>query len=93
MRLHLNYAMEHFSELISTIKFVDEKFVIEQILNFASYLLFFFCFFFDTNYLLFYEFFNLLDEVNLSDCYGVASNKPKFGPYIRPQCTLEIITL
>ena len=93
MRLHLNYAMEHFSELISTIKFVDEKFVIEQILNFASDLLFFFLFFFDTNYLLFYEFLNLLDEVNLSDCYGVASNKPKFGPYIRPQCTLEIITL
>ena len=90
MRLHLNYAMEHFSELISTIKLVDEKFIIEQILNFASDLLYVF---FDTNYLLFYDFFNLLDEVNLSDCYGVASNKPKFGPYIRPQCTLEIITL
>ena len=82
--------MEHFSELISTIKLVDEKFIIEQILNFASDLLYVF---FDTNYLLFYDFFNLLDEVNLSDCYGVASNKPKFGPYIRPQCTLEIITL
>ena len=82
--------MEHFSELISTIKLVDEKFIIEQILNFASDLLYGF---FDTNYLLFYDFFNLLDEVNLSDCYGVASNKPKFGPYIRPQCTLEIITL
>ena len=82
--------MEHFSELISTIKLVDEKFIIEQILNFASDLLYVF---FYTNYLLFYDFFNLLDEVNLSDCYGVASNKPKFGPYIRPQCTLEIITL
>ena len=30
---------------------------------------------------------------NFVDCYGVASNKPTFGPYIRSQCTLEIITL
>ena len=49
--------------------------------------------FFGTNYLFFYEFLNVFHEVNLSDCYGVASNKPKFGPYIRSQCTLEIITL
>ena len=41
----------------------------------------------------FYEFLNFFDEVNLSDCYAVAINKPKFGPYIPPQCTLEVITL
>ena len=41
----------------------------------------------------FYEFYNVLDEVNLSDCYIIASNKPKFGPYNRPLCLLEIITL
>ena len=41
----------------------------------------------------FYEFLNVFDEVNLSDCYGVAINKPKFGPYLPPQCTLEIIIL
>ena len=39
VRLYLNYAMEHFSELISTIKLSDEKFVIEQILTFANGLL------------------------------------------------------
>ena len=78
VRLYLNYAMEHFSELISTIKLSDEKFVIEQILTFANELLHDF---FDTNYLFFYEFYNVLDEVNLSDCYIIASNKPKFGQY------------
>ena len=31
-RLYLNYAMEHFCELISTIKLSDEKFVTEKIL-------------------------------------------------------------
>lgn len=90
MRMYLYYAMEHFSELILTLKLSDKKYVIENILNSAHDLLYDF---FDINYLLFYESLNVFDEVNLSDCYGVASNKPKFGPYIRPQCTLEIITL
>ena len=90
VRLHLNYAMEHFCELISTIKLSDEKCVIEKILTLAYELLHDF---FDTNYLFYYEFYNVLNEVNLSDCYRVASNKPKFGRYIRPQITLEIITL
>ena len=90
VRLYLNYAMEHFCELISTIKLSDEKFVIEKILTFAYELL---NDFLDTNYLFYYEFYNVLNEENLSDCYRVASNKPKFGPYIRPQITLEIITL
>ena len=80
--------MEHFYELISTIKLSDEKVIIKKILNLPmSY-----CMFFYTNYLFFYEFYNVLDEVNLSDCYRAASNKPKFGPYIRPLCSLEIIT-
>ena len=39
VRLYLNYAMEHFSELISTIKLSDEKFVIEKISTFAYELL------------------------------------------------------
>ena len=50
VRLYLNYAMEHFSELISTIELSDEKFVIEQILTFANELLHDFS---DTNYLFF----------------------------------------
>ena len=90
MRLHLSYAMEHFYELISTIKLSDEKFIIEKILTFAYELLHDF---FDTNYLFFYEFYSVLDEVNLNYCYRDASNKPKFGPYICPLCSLEIITL
>ena len=90
VRMYLNYAMEHFSELILTLKLSDEKYVIEDILNSAHDLLYDF---FDTNYLFFYEFLNVFDEVNSSDCYEVTSNKPKFGPYVRPQCTLEIITL
>ena len=47
VRLYLNYAMEHFCELISTIKLSDEKFVIEKIL--IELLLDFF----DTNYIFF----------------------------------------
>ena len=90
VRLYLNYAMERFSDLMSTLKLSDEKFVIEQILNFARDLLHDF---FDTNYMFFYEFLNVFDEVNLSDCYWLPSNKPNFGPYISPQFTLEIITL
>ena len=50
VRLCLNYAMEHSSELVSFIKLADETFVIEQVLTFASDLLYDF---FDTNYLFF----------------------------------------
>ena len=39
VRLYLNYAVEHFYELISTIKLSDEKFIIEKILTFAYELL------------------------------------------------------
>ena len=48
VRLYLNYAMEHFYELISTIKLCDEKFVTEKILKFAYEHVFFIeiiCFF------------------------------------------------
>ena len=76
--------------MISIVKLSDEKFIIQTIFNSARDLLYDF---FDTNYLSFYEFLNVFDEVNLSDCYEVTLNKPKFGPYIPPQCTLEIITL
>ena len=83
VRMYLNYAMEHFSELILTLKLFDEKYVIENILNSMIFLI---------QFLFFYEFLNVFDEVNLSDCYEVASNKLKFGPCIHPQCTLEIMT-
>ena len=47
--------------------------------------------FFDTNYLFFYEFFNVFDEVNSSYCYLNSKNKPKFGPYGPPVHLIEII--
>ena len=82
--------MEHFSEWFLSLKLTDEKFVIQQILR-SAYDLLHDCFW--NEFFIFYEFLNVFHEVNLSDCYGVASNKPTFGPYIRSQCTLEIITL
>ena len=48
--MYLNYAMEHFSELILVVKLSDEKFIISEICNFAYDLLFDF---FDTNYFFF----------------------------------------
>ena len=62
-----------------------EKFVILLMICYLIFLIQIICFF--------YEFLNFFDEVNLSDCYAAAINKPKFGPYIPPQCTLEVITL
>ena len=81
--MYLNYAMEHFSELILTIKLTDETFVVEQILKCAYDLLYDF---FNASYLFFYEFFNVFPDVNLSYCYIIAANKPKFGPYNRCNC-------
>ena len=53
VRMYLNYAMEHFSELILTLKLSDEKYVIEEFLNSAHDLLYDF---FDTDYLFFMSF-------------------------------------
>ena len=39
----------------------------------------------------FYAFFDLFDVVNLSQCYIINPNKPKFGPYDGPKCSLEVI--
>ena len=47
MRMYLNYATEHFSELISILNLADEKFVIEQISACAHELL---RDFYDVNY-------------------------------------------
>ena len=56
-RLYLNYAMEHFCELISTIKLSDEKFVTEKILIelLLDFLMQIFFFFFN-------EFYNVLER-------------------------------
>ena len=77
VRMHLNYAIEHFSELISVVSLSDEKFIMKEICRWGRDLLFDF---FDTNCTFFYEFLNVFDEVNLSDCYAASKNKPKFGP-------------
>ena len=47
--------------------------------------------FFDINYLVSYEFFDLFDQVNASECYAICSGKPKFAPYCGPKHSLEII--
>ena len=47
--------------------------------------------FFDINYLFFYEFFDVFDEVNSSNYFVVCANNPKFGPYNGPKYSLETI--
>ena len=92
MRLYVNIVIKHFSGFISNLSLRDEKFVIEQIFKYATDLMFDF---FRTNYLFFYEFINLFDNVNLSCCYGISQSKQKFGPYIAPLevLQLEVISL
>ena len=59
-----------------------------KIFSFALQLLHKFFYF---NYLFFYEFFDLFDQVNASEYYVTCSGKPKFGPYLGPKHSLEII--
>ena len=47
--------------------------------------------YFDINYLFFYEFFDLCDQLNASECYVICSGKPIFGPYCGPKHSLERI--
>ena len=70
--MHLNHTIEHLSDLISQVSLSDEGKIIRKIFAFAHHLLHKI---FDANYLFFYEFFDLLGQVNGSDC----SDKPKFG--------------
>ena len=41
--------------------------------------------------IVFYEFFDLFDELNSGKCYVICSNKPNFGPYDGPKYSLEVI--
>ena len=66
VRMYLNYTIDYFSELISQVSLSDEEKIIWKIFWFALDLL---RKFFDTNYLFFYEFFDVFDEVNSSYCY------------------------
>ena len=85
--MYLNHTAEYFSDLMSQVSLTDEK-KIQKIFSFALQLLHKF---FDINYLFFYEFFDLFDQVNASECYVICSGKPKFGPYCGPKHSLEII--
>ena len=86
--MYLNFTVQHFSDLISQIRLFDEGKIIQRIFWFALDLLYKF---FDINYMTFYEFFDLFDEVNSSKYYVICSYKPKFGPYDGPKCLLEVI--
>ena len=88
VRMYLNYTIEYFSELISQVSLSDKGKIIRKIFWFALDLLHKF---FEINYLFFYEFFNVFDEVNSSYCYLNSKNKPKFGPYGPPVHLIEII--
>ena len=84
----LNYTIDHFSDLISQLSLADERKLFKNLFWFALNLLHEFL---DIDYLFFYEFFNVFDEVNFSQCYVVSSKKPKFGSYGPPTCSLEVI--
>ena len=87
-RMYLNYTIECFSELISQVSLSDERKTIRKFFWFVVDLL---LRFFDINYMFFNEFFDLFDGVNSSECYIINANKPKFGPYDGPKCSLEVI--
>ena len=88
VRMYLNYTKEYFSELISQVSFSDEGKIIQKMFWFALDLLYKF---FEINYLFFYEFFDLFDQVNASEYYVICSGKPKLGRYCGSKHSLEII--
>ena len=87
VRMYLNYTLQYFSEFISNVSLSDEHKIIK---NFFRYVYNFLSKFFDINHCFFYEFFDLFDKVNGSDCYVVCDNKPKYGPYHGPRGTFQI---
>ena len=66
VRMYLNYPIEYFLELISQVSLSNEGKIIRKIFWFPLDLLHKF---FEINYLFYYEFFNVFDEVNSSKCY------------------------
>ena len=87
VRMYLNYTLQYFSEFISNVSLSDEKKTINKIFKYAYNFL---SKFFDVNHWFFYEFFDLLDKVNGSNCYVVYDNKPNYGPYHGPKSALEV---
>ena len=76
VRMYFNYTLQYFPEFISNVSLSHEKKIINKIFKYAYDFL---SKFFDVNHWFFYEFFNLFDKVNGSDCYVVYDNKPKYG--------------
>ena len=74
VRMYLNYTLQYFSEFISNVSLSDEKKTINKIFKYAYNFL---SKFFDVNHWFFYEFFDLFDKVNGSDCYVIYDNKTK----------------
>ena len=81
VRIYLNITTDHFSEIMFDLSLADEKKFVKKIFTGASLSMYKF---FDLNYLFFYEFFDLLSQVNGSDCFNICSEKSKYGPYCVP---------
>ena len=88
VRMYLNITINHFSEIITELSLADEKKVVKKIFSHTSLLLYKF---FGVNYLCFYKFFDLLSQVNCSDCFNICSNKSEHGPYFGQKFKLDII--
>ena len=89
VRMYLNITMNYYSTLISQISLVHEKTVIGKTTWAGKLLLF--RFFYVKTHLSFFEFFDLFNEVNKSECYVMFEGKPKYGPYNICSYTLEVI--
>ena len=87
VRMCLNITMNYYSTLISQISLVHEKTVIGKITLAARLLLFRF---FKLNHNFFFEFFDLFNEVNKSECYVMFEGKPKYGSNDICSYTLEV---
>ena len=86
VRMYLNYTIDHFSDLTSQVSFSEEGKIIRRIFWFALDLLHKF---FDINYSLIYQFFDMFDEINSNQCFVDCANKQKLGPYNGPKRSLE----
>ena len=79
VRMYLNYKSKTLSNLLCQVSLSDEKTMIIIILMSAQKILR--MFWYETNYIFFYEFFDMFDTVNCNICYKNFDPKPKFGPY------------
>ena len=86
VRMYLNITLNYSSYFISQISLVHEKTIICKI-TWSPKLLLFRFFKWNPD---FFEFFDLFNEVNKSECYVMFKGKPKYGPYDICSYVLEV---